>query len=143
MSGLNCSTAVRVVALFGALSAPLNALLFLLRVVGVYHHSRLVMCGFTVLWLSTLASIVAPWGYKGSNIGPTQYCIPEGTAKYNGVSFVLLTVFDTTVFLAISFRISTYGMADNWQGRMKAFVTGNGMGNVSKALLKTGQLYYL
>ena len=142
MSGLNCSTAVRVVALFGALSAPLNALLFLLRVVGVYHHSRLVMCGFTVLWLSTLASIVAPWGYKGSNIGPTQYCIPEGTAKYNGVSFVLLTVFDTTVFIAITLRVMSVSMLDTWTSRRIAFVRGRGLGRLTGALLQTGQLYY-
>ena len=142
MSGLNCSTAVRVVALFGALSAPLNALLFLLRVVGVYHHSRLVMCGFTVLWLSTLASIVAPWGYKGSNIGPTQYCIPEGTAKYNGVSFVLLTVFDTTVFIAITLRVMSVSMLDTWTSRRIAFVQGRGLGRLTGALLQTGQLYY-
>ena len=142
MSGLNCSTAVRVVALFGALSAPLNALLFLLRVVGVYHHSRLVMCGFTVLWLSTLASIVAPWGYKGSNIGPTQYCIPEGTAKYNGVSFVLLTVFDTTVFIAITLRVMSVSMLDTWKLRRIAFVGGRGLGRLTGALLQTGQLYY-
>ena len=100
------------------------------------------MCGFTLLWLSTLTSTVAPWGYKGSNIGPTQYCIPEGTAKYNGVSFVLLTVFDTTVFIAITLRVMSVSMLDTWTSRRIAFVQGRGLGRLTGALLQTGQLYY-
>ncbi|KAK7683723.1 hypothetical protein QCA50_013099 [Cerrena zonata] len=57
VSGLDSNTALKAVAWIGALSAPLNALLFLVRVNSVYHHSRLAAVGFIFLWLLTLTGI--------------------------------------------------------------------------------------
>ena len=126
-----------------ALALPTNSFLFFIRARGVFFRYPYIVWGFLALWLTTFASITTPFAFEAVQLGPTRWCINSVVRSYSAATFVTIFVFDTTVFLAISFRISTSGMADTWQGRMKAFVTGNGMGNVSKALLKTGQLYYL
>ena len=134
---------IKAVTWIVAFALPANSFLFFLRARGVFFQYPVVKWVFFALWLTTFTSITTPFAFEAVQLGPTRWCINSVVRGYSAATFVTIFVFDTTVFLAISFRISTYGMADNWQGRMKAFVTGNGMGNVSKALLKTGQLYYL
>ena len=87
--------------------------------------------------------MTTPFAFEATQLGPTRWCINSVVRGYSAITFVAIFIFDSAVFLAISFRISTHGMADSWLSRMKSFVTGGGMGNVSKTLLKTGQLYYL
>ncbi|KAK7687675.1 hypothetical protein QCA50_008890 [Cerrena zonata] len=143
MPGLNCAVTMRISAWFGAFSAPTNALLFLIRVNGVYHHSRLATVLFTLVWSSTFMSFVSPWAIHGSNIGPTSYCMVRVVAKYDGIVFATMATFDTVVFLAISFHVLSISSADTWHLRFMAFIKGRGIGRLSRALLQTGQLYYM
>ncbi|KAK7683724.1 hypothetical protein QCA50_013100 [Cerrena zonata] len=142
-SHISCSKAFQIVAWLGAFAAPINALLFLIRVTGVYHDSRPAIMVFTILWLSTLTSLAAPWGFHGIKIGPTSFCIPTGFGKFDGVPFILITIFDTVVFIAITIRVLSISMVNTWRSRLRAFTSGQGMGKLTGALLQTGQLYYL
>jgi hypothetical protein len=58
---------------------------------------------------------------------------------------VLLTaVNDTFVFLAISYRmVSSAMVVSTWRARSQSFFTGDGLLYLSKALLQSGQVYYL
>ena len=57
---------------------------------------------------------------------------------------ILTAVNDTFVFLAISYRmVSLSTVSGTWTARAKAFFTGDGMYHLSKALLHSGQIYYL
>ncbi|CAL1707958.1 unnamed protein product [Somion occarium] len=139
----HCGRALQVLSWFGAFAVPCNGLLFFLRVRGVFHHSRLTVAGFAILWLSTLSALSAPFGFQPVNIGPTAFCLIGGAAKYSAAGFVTIAIFDTIVFSAITFRVLSFAVEDTWRGRIRAFMKGQGVGHVSKALLQTGQLYYL
>ncbi|KAK7687676.1 hypothetical protein QCA50_008891 [Cerrena zonata] len=141
--GLDCTIALYFSTFCGGLATPINSLLFLIRVNGVYHHSRLAMIVFTFLWLSTCTAMMGPWTSKGSIIEHTSFCVVSHTHKYSGVVFFLLTIFDTIVFLAITLRVISISLSNSRSSWLKAFSKGKGMGKLSKALLQTGQLYYL
>ena len=87
--------------------------------------------------------MTGPWSSKGTTIGPTSFCILNTSHKYSGIVFILLAVFDTVVFLAIAWRVLSIALARAQYSWFEAFTGGKGMGKVSKALLQTGQLYYL
>ncbi|KAK7683063.1 hypothetical protein QCA50_013735 [Cerrena zonata] len=140
--GLNCTSALKVLAWLGALAVPFNALLFLLRVNGVYFESRVAMGGFTLLWLTTFISLTAPFGSRALNIGPTPFCMISHDVKLGGAGAVPLAVFDTIVFFAITIRVLTFTVEDTWKARLDALLKGRGIGQVSKGLLRTGMLYY-
>jgi hypothetical protein len=53
-------------------------------------------------------------------------------------------IYDTLVFLAISFRILSYTVVgDTFEARVKSFFRGTGLPNLSRSILQGGQLYYL
>jgi len=53
-------------------------------------------------------------------------------------------IYDTLVFLAISFRILSYTVVgDTFEARVKSFFRGTGLPSLSRSILQGGQLYYL
>ncbi|CAL1710750.1 unnamed protein product [Somion occarium] len=139
----DCHAAIKVVSWFAAFALPCNSFLFFIRARGVFYRNQFIVWGFFALWLTTFASITTPFSFDAIRLGPTNVCINNIVKRFSAASFVAIAFFDTSVFIAISLKISSYGMADDLKGRMKSFLTGNGMGHVSKALLQTGQLYYM
>ena len=134
---------IKAVTWIVAFALPANSFLFFLRARGVFFQYPVVTWGFFALWLTTFTSITPPFAFEATQLGPTRWCINSVVRGYSAATFVTIFVFDTTIFLAVSFKVSTYGMADNWRGKMKTFATGGGVGHVSKTLLKSGQVYYL
>ena len=63
---------------------------------------------------------------------------------YIAIPILLTAVNDTLVFLAISYRMVSIAIVKNtWRARTKSFFTGDGLYYLSKALLQSGQVYYL
>jgi hypothetical protein len=63
---------------------------------------------------------------------------------YNAVPILLTAVNDTFVFLAISYHmVRSATVESTWRARTKSFFTGEGLLYLSKALLQSGQVYYL
>ena len=57
---------------------------------------------------------------------------------------VINAVNDTLIFVAISYKILTYTtLGDTWRARARSFYAADGLPKLSKALLQSGQLYYL
>ena len=139
----DCQIVIRAVGWFGAFAVPLNASLFLLRIWGVFYDIRSVCVLFTVLWLSTFGSFTAPFTFVGRHIGPTRECIIRSVEKSTSAGFVAIVIYDTMVFIAISLRLLLDNPADGWIARLKLFFSGEKMGYLSRALLQTGQMYYL
>lgn len=54
-------------------------------------------------------------------------------------------VYDTLIFIAISFRLATNAVTEKhgWRSRALSITTGQGLFNFSKSLMIHGQLYYL
>ena len=53
-------------------------------------------------------------------------------------------VYDTLVILVVSYRlVADAVIGDSWRSRFLSVMTGKGLFSLSRALLKTGQFYYL
>ncbi|CAL1708181.1 unnamed protein product [Somion occarium] len=139
----NCQTMINITGWFGAFALPCNSMLFLLRIRGVFFNSRIITIIFSLLWLSTLASFTAPFTFTANNIGPTDNCIITRVDERSSAGFFSIGVFDTMVFIAITIRILSFNPTISWSERLRTFWSGKNMGRVSRALLQTGQLYYL
>ncbi|RXW19691.1 hypothetical protein EST38_g6160 [Candolleomyces aberdarensis] len=121
-----------------------STLLFLFRVHLVYDGNPRVMIPFSLLWVLVLGgTVTAPIGLKGVAIGPTDYCMVSGAEVYVSASVIVPLVYDTVVFLAITYRLaaSPYEIATTEGGFWKA-LAGNYLPGLSKLLLKDGQSYY-
>lgn len=80
---------------------------------------------------------------KASAIGPTEYRVVESSSLTVSPAFIVPAVYDTLVFLAITWRVVIDSPAQEWKARTSLFLTGKKMGHISRALLQTGQVYYL
>lgn len=139
----DCQAAIQAVSWFAAFACPCNSFLIFVRARGVFYRNKIIAWGFFALWLTTFASLTTPFSYDAVHLGPTKACINDVVKRFSAASFVAIAAFDTTVFIAISLKVSSYGMTEGWKGRLKSIFTGKGVGYVSKALLQTGQLYYM
>ncbi|CAL1708131.1 unnamed protein product [Somion occarium] len=139
----DCQTMLTVSGWFGAIAIPSNALLFFLRAKGVFYHSRVFSAILFVLWMSTLTSFITPLRATAVHIDPTLYCIVTGFDKKITIGFLAVGIFDTIVFISISINLSSYSSAETWKGRMFTLFSGKNMGHLSRALLQSGQAYYL
>ncbi|KAF8132233.1 hypothetical protein K438DRAFT_1454634, partial [Mycena galopus ATCC 62051] len=128
-----------------SIAVSANSLLFFLRARAIFNRNPYLRGMFCVMWLSVVGSAVAmPFSVFGGNVGPTPYCTFVSAKPYASAIGVTLLIHDTTVFLAISWRLfgnshSDYGFKRN----MRAFLAGEYLPRFSKALLKDGQIYYL
>jgi hypothetical protein len=98
------------------------------------------------LWLAVLgASITVPIGAGAVHLGPTNYCLITEVAPYVGASSILVTVHDTAVFFAISYRLmaNSYVAHPTSRDRFAAFISGAYLPAFSKALFIDGQVYYM
>ncbi|KAI0795924.1 hypothetical protein C8Q75DRAFT_711126 [Abortiporus biennis] len=139
----DCHALAKAIGWFGGIAMPLNSLLFFFRVKAVFNHSRVMVTLFGLLWLATLGCISAPFAVDGIHIGTTRNCVNSSVKSYSSAGIIIVAVHDTLVFFAITFRLTSYSLADTWPEQVKTFFSGRGMGKMSKTLLHTGQLYYL
>ena len=95
-------------------------------------------------WMSTLAPIVVPFMVSAQRDDTAKKC----GSVHKLASTVLMTcavvaIFDTCVFIAISLEVLMAYPAEGWKARIKVFLNKNQMGHLFRAVLQTGQLYYL
>ena len=123
---------------------PAASGLFFIRLSAVYSHSKYILISFAFCWLGVL--------------GIFAYISIEGMARCSGVNrstqcfvvqpidawgYIATAIYDTLMYLAISWQLASLASVDRWQDRLKSFVTGAGLGWLSKVLLQSGQVYYL
>ncbi|KAF7335952.1 hypothetical protein MSAN_02308600 [Mycena sanguinolenta] len=123
---------------------PLHCCSFL-RVTAVLHESKIAYAVFFVLWMAVLgASLTAPVGVRAAHLGPTAQCITTTIPDNLEVSAIVPLINDTAIFLAVSYRILVNTIeADSFIARLRAFVGGTGLSALSRALLQSGQHFYL
>ncbi|KAK7695327.1 hypothetical protein QCA50_002518 [Cerrena zonata] len=98
---------------------------------------------FILLWSTTFVALTGPFSAKvnlgalGCNIGQVK--------PISSLGFVAITVFDTTVFVAISVKVLQIN--SDWRTPKRSwvvsFIHGHGLTQVSNVLLRSGQYYYL
>ena len=118
-------------------------MLFLIRILGVFNDAKIVKIGFTVLWLTTLCSFIAPFVASAVHIGPTKKCQINKVSAGSSSGFFVIAIYDTLVFIAIAFRILSDNLTRGWKAKMKMLLSGEQMGPIFRMVLQTGQLYYL
>ncbi|KAJ6476877.1 hypothetical protein C8R45DRAFT_1157985, partial [Mycena sanguinolenta] len=122
-----------------------TATLFFLRVTAVWHPSKIAYAVFFILCLAVpSASITAPIGIREAHIGPTKQCITTAVPVNIEVATIMPLIYDTAVFLAINYRILAHTIvADSFMARLRVFFGGRGASTLSRALLQSGQHFYL
>ncbi|KIM88286.1 hypothetical protein PILCRDRAFT_771075 [Piloderma croceum F 1598] len=140
----DCNALKYVEGMFLEIGVAATSLLFFIRVRAVYNHSRIITASFGLLWLVVVSlHILILLGVKRDRIPYTRRCIEGPAPKYTTVPIILTAVNDTLVFFAISYRMVSLAIASStWSSRAKSFFMGDGLLNLSKALLQGGQVYY-
>jgi hypothetical protein len=118
--------------------------MFFLRVKAVYAHGKTTTIFFGLLWLAVLVTqFFIPFHLVTLYFGPGQGCYITKVG-YAATPFLLRSAFDTLVFVAISFRIASHSVVgDAFSGCMKSLFRGEGLPNLSRCIIRGGQLYYL
>lgn len=97
-----------------------------------------------ILWvLAVVGTIIIPFSVTSSKDIESGLCVITTVKKAVIVPSFTVGIFDTSVYLSVSSRMLRH---DNISGRwnvLKAFFAGDKLGVVSRALVKTGQLYFL
>lgn len=118
--------------------------LFLRRLHAVYANSRLIRWTFTFLWVGvSTCGISTFFGTHVKHISGTDYCTIYGIDSYVSIVEYFPAAFDTVVFFAISYRlVTTHSLIDE-EVSWRSVVTGKALPRLSRALLYSGQQYYL
>ncbi|TCD60850.1 hypothetical protein EIP91_009399 [Steccherinum ochraceum] len=139
----NCEAMAKAVGWTAAITLPLHTLPFFFCVKAVFYEKKLVIAAFAVSCIATIgASLTSPFFIHASPIDPTQECLVDTGMAYSA-GIVAVAVNNGATFFAVSFHLSLYSQAETWSGRIKAFCRKRGMGEVSRLLLETGQLYVI
>lgn len=126
------------------LSIGSSSYLFLQRVRAVYADSKRVRWLFSIFWfIYTVSEITVPLGVEPAFIPGTHYYKDSGIHPVVALSFLIGILFDSSVFLAVSYKIaSTHSLSDERIG-WDSLVTGKALPRLSRAILQGGQQYYL
>ncbi|KAJ7496551.1 hypothetical protein FB451DRAFT_197892 [Mycena latifolia] len=142
-----CNTSFVVFNVFYPIGLSASAFLFFFRVRAIYSGDRLVTAIFGFLWLAVLgASITIPFGGSAIKLGHPAECVLAHGEAYLGAAGIILTVHDTLVFFAISYRLVSNFAQTQQQTRgeqLKTLFSGANLPAFSKALFVDGQMYYM
>jgi hypothetical protein len=126
-------------------AASSTSFLFFLRVRAMFDQCRLVIFVFGFLWLCVLGTgMTVPFAIGGEHIGSTQYCINTRVRSFSSVGVIAPSVNDACVFIAVSWRVlTTVAEEEGFKGRLKSFLGRTRLPTLSKAVLQSGQQYYM
>ena len=140
----HCERLIRAIYWLGSGASCLTISLFLIRVNCVFFASRRAKMLFTSLWtLASLSLLCFPL----SNIEIAQnvggICVVSSLDRLRSIPSFTIGVFDMTIFISISYRITEQCTNRAWWERYITFFTGTQTGATSRALVRTGQLYFV
>ncbi|KAJ6454683.1 hypothetical protein C8R45DRAFT_760250, partial [Mycena sanguinolenta] len=141
----NCNALLLGFGISSVLTQTATATLFFLRVTAVWYPSKIAYAGFAILLLAVPAGgIIIPLRTRGAHIGPTMQCITTVVPGTLEVAGIVPLINDTAVFLAINYRILAHTIgADSSTARLRVFFGGKGLSTLTRALLQSGQHFYL
>lgn len=141
----NCAVFSKVTCAVYHPAVSATALLFFFRVRALYDGNKYITAVFLVMWLAVLgASLTVVMSLTGVHIGNTKYCTFAGFQPYGSSSNIVIGVFDTCVFAAISWRLLANAPLASDTGNLGKFgLFGKYLPRFSRALLQDGQNYYM
>jgi hypothetical protein len=128
---------------FYPLSAGCTSLLFFFRVRAIYGGQRIISWIFAFLWICVVgAAILVPIYSYAASVG--SVCIVTKIPSIVGAAATALTVHDTSVFVAISYRLLANSHREHTPKQMiRALFRGANLHTFSTALFRDGQMYYM
>ncbi|KZP21497.1 hypothetical protein FIBSPDRAFT_890995 [Athelia psychrophila] len=134
----SCAGLAHTMSVLFAVTQPATALLFYSRVSAIYLHEKRIVIFFGIFWLTIWACFLADAVYTSLDMGRivgTDMC---GFVKVGGgSSCIVIAVYDTFVYVAISWRLSSLShTGGHWKARLASFTTGAGLYRLSKSLLR-------
>jgi hypothetical protein len=130
-----------VVASAMIVAVPATSALFSTRLSAVYLGNRYVIAFFGACWLGTFGCFLMDSISMLSRY--TQINNSTLVQHKDAAGFISNLVYDTLIYLAISWKLASFSMVSSrWRGYLKSFVYGDGLFQLSKALLHSGQVYY-
>ncbi|KAF7335951.1 hypothetical protein MSAN_02308500 [Mycena sanguinolenta] len=123
----NCDAIALGWSIGAILAKSATTMLFFLRVTAIWHTSKIAYVVFFILWLAVIAG-----RYHRSNWTNIE------------VAAIMALINNTAIFLAINYRILAHVMVtDSSTARLRVFFGGKGLSTLSRALLESGQHFYL
>lgn len=141
-----CNILVHVISALGTSTTCLGSSLFLIRARSVWSESERAKWVFNILWFLAIAGGIstAPFSFYGTSVEPSGLCVVPKLKQIEAVASLSVAVFDTVVYVAISYRVIYYHeRAPSRWAQIVAFFRGSETGPMARALLQTGQLYFL
>ena len=142
----HCELMMHTATWLGVIAMVLSTLPFLFRVYGVYYDSLTAKVFFSCIWLLAVAifPVVEIHHTAPATVPPDYVCSSHSVNKFTFIALLPMVIFDLVVFIAISFRVVKVYTPHTHRRRIwRTFVTGEGIGTIPKALLRTGQFYFL
>jgi hypothetical protein len=139
-----CKVLVRLLGTANTLIMPATSGLFFVRLTAVYSGGTYVITFFGSCWLVILGFFLfdsARVLLRLPHVTQSSQCL---TVEHKDAwGYIATAVYDTLMYLAISWRLASFATLGSWKDRLRSFVTGDGLGWLSKILLRSGQVYYL
>ncbi|KIY47908.1 hypothetical protein FISHEDRAFT_44522, partial [Fistulina hepatica ATCC 64428] len=141
----NCNVLQAVIGVFYVFTVSSSSFLFFLRVRAIFNGNSVIIAFFALSWLSTLAgSVLVPIGIRGAHIASTQYCVNSRVPWWTCFAVIFPLCNDAFIFTAISWRIIvSVSQEQNWKRRLRVFFGRSRLPAISRAVLQTGQQYYV
>ncbi|TCD60709.1 hypothetical protein EIP91_009646 [Steccherinum ochraceum] len=100
--------------------------LYNIRIRAVFYPQRPVVWFFYSMWVAVAATcLVAPFGSDSNSLGQTDFCFDIRLESYRAAGIIVAAINETL------------------RPHLPSFMTGKGIGNMSRSVLQTGQLYDL
>ncbi len=142
----NCSHLKTIADVFYPVALGCTVLLFFFRLRAIYKRNGIVVGCFFVLCCGVLAcTILLPVGMSGAAVTQTYYCMDGDISAYSYAAIIAPWVYDTLVFIAISWRLMQNASikSGNIKENLQVITYGKYLPTLSKSLLLDGQRYYL
>jgi len=138
-----CRILARFIGAANLVIMPAISGLFFVRLSAIYSRDKYVMAFFGSCWLCILCIFIYDTTqvlsrFSQGNVSMECFSVrPPDAWGYMGTA-----IYDTLMYLAISWRLASFNMTNHWKARVRSFLTGGGLTGLPKVLLHRGQVYY-
>lgn len=140
----HCKSQELGVAFLWIISSASSAFLFLRRAHAIFHQRRFCRYFYSCLYVVNVGiSSVVPFGNKAVPLGQTGWCANSKVAPYVSAAIFSRLLFDSCIFLGISYEVATAQRLSGVGVTWRTIVTGKSSSRLIRSLLRGGQQYYL
>lgn len=139
-----CRVFVQFIGATNLVIMPSISGLFFVRLSAVYSRDKYVIAFFGSLWLVILGIFIYDTTTMLSRVSDRGQSIRCFMVRHTDAwGYIGTAVYDTLMYIAMSWQLASFGVSDHWTSRARSFITGGGLSGLSKVLLRSGQAYYL